>query len=128
MKTDWEEIREGYNRKFKTNCITVEAMFKDLLDKDKSCSDIAKILGFDKKTIIKKMTALGVRSISNLETTTDTPRHSRHSKVYHKLLRISPEELKEMTLKEISYVVGHSFEYTRKVLRRMNFNYKGRKV
>lgn len=91
----WEELLKGYNRIYKKNYKTVKSMLSGLYSQTKSLTQVSDLLGVSRPSLSTKMKKLGI----------EVKGKGGDNSIGEKrvlFLKISPEEMKEMTWLEIS--------------------------
>lgn len=117
---DWEELRIGYNRIYKTDYTTVKEMLIGLMYKIGSNVKISCNLGIDRCTLTKKMLEIGIYH----QYTWGQGRYYPGPGV--EIRKIKKEDLRQMTPKEIAYRIKTSPNYVYELLKKFDLKCKGR--
>lgn len=114
---DFEELRVGYNRMYKTSYRTVKAFLYGIYKETPNLKKIAKILGVSHPVVRIEMTRLGL------------PRQKKgHRGLPNGLIKIKELDVHEMTCTEISKAIELSFQYTWWLLKEYKIKHKKRVV
>ena len=109
-RVDWEELRQGYNRIYKTDFPTVRNLMVTLYEKYGSITKLSEILGVSFPTVskeLKRYTTLKKRGGNNREGVKNK-----------KFMNIPPERMATMTKLEIANECDMSIQYVELLIRK----------